>query len=99
MALPEPLPGEQVPGTTLLCLSVAATRSNLVVVTVSIKGYEEPMTILIDSGASYNFATKASVARNQALYAKALDNSKSNDKCLYALRLVRLYRCTRCFFP
>jgi len=37
------------------------------------------MTILIDSGASYNFATKASVARNIILYAKALEDSKSNS--------------------
>ncbi|GMF33754.1 unnamed protein product [Phytophthora fragariaefolia] len=69
---------EQVPGTTLLCLSVAADRSNLVVVTASVKGYPEPMTVLIDSGASFNFATKASVARNNALYASALEASKSN---------------------
>ncbi|GMF40040.1 unnamed protein product [Phytophthora fragariaefolia] len=69
---------EQVPGTTLLCLSVAAARSNLVVVTASVKGYPEPMTVLIDSGASFNFATKASVARNNALYASALEASKSN---------------------
>jgi len=47
-----------------LCLSVAAARFNLVVVTASVKGYNIPMTILINSGASYNFATKASVARN-----------------------------------
>ncbi|KAE9290205.1 hypothetical protein PF008_g25675 [Phytophthora fragariae] len=63
---------------TLLCLSVAAARSNLVVVTASVKGYPEPMTVLIDSGASFNFATKASVARNSALYASALEASKSN---------------------
>ncbi|GMF26153.1 unnamed protein product [Phytophthora fragariaefolia] len=69
---------EQIPGTTLLCLSVAAVRSNLVVVTASVKGYPEPMTVLIDSGASFNFATKASVARNNALYASALEASKSN---------------------
>ncbi|GMF54550.1 unnamed protein product [Phytophthora fragariaefolia] len=69
---------EQVPGTTLLCLSVAAARFNLVVVTASVKGYPEPMTVLIDSGASFNFATKASVARNNALYASALEASKSN---------------------
>ncbi|GMF15524.1 unnamed protein product [Phytophthora fragariaefolia] len=69
---------EQVPGTALLCLSVAAARSNLVVVTASVKGYPEPMTVLIDSGASFNFATKASVARNNALYASALEASKSN---------------------
>ncbi|GMG17786.1 unnamed protein product [Phytophthora fragariaefolia] len=69
---------EQVPGTTLLCLSVAAARSNLVVVTASVKGYPEPMTVLIDSGASFNFATKASVAKNNALYASALEASKSN---------------------
>ncbi|GMF35674.1 unnamed protein product [Phytophthora fragariaefolia] len=69
---------EQVPGTTLLCPSVAAARSNLVVVTASVKGYPEPMTVLIDSGASFNFATKASVARNNALYASALEASKSN---------------------
>ncbi|KAE8970866.1 hypothetical protein PR002_g26989 [Phytophthora rubi] len=62
----------------LLCLSVAAARSNLVVVTASVKGYPEPMTVLIDSGASFNFATKASVARNSALYASALEASKSN---------------------
>ncbi|GMF58089.1 unnamed protein product [Phytophthora fragariaefolia] len=36
------------------------------------------MTVLIDSGASFNFATKASVARNNALYASALETSKSN---------------------
>ncbi|KAE9045935.1 hypothetical protein PR002_g1945 [Phytophthora rubi] len=71
-------PKEQVPGTTLLCLSVAAARSNLVVVTASVKGYPEPMTVLIDSGASFNFATKASVTRNSALYASALRASKSN---------------------
>ncbi|GMF40017.1 unnamed protein product [Phytophthora fragariaefolia] len=69
---------EQVPGTTLLSLSVAIARSNLVVVTASVKGYLEPMPVLIDSGASFNFATKASVARNNALYASALDTSKSN---------------------
>ncbi|GMF34542.1 unnamed protein product [Phytophthora fragariaefolia] len=69
---------EQVPGTTLLCLSVATARSNLVVVTASVKGYPEPMTVLIDSGASFNFATKASVARNNALYASALEASMSN---------------------
>ncbi|GMF60048.1 unnamed protein product [Phytophthora fragariaefolia] len=71
-------PKEQVPETTLLCLSVVAARSNLVVVTASVKGYPEPMTVLIDSGASFNFATKASVARNNALYASALEASKSN---------------------
>ncbi|GMF44056.1 unnamed protein product [Phytophthora fragariaefolia] len=32
----------------------------------------------MDSGASFNFATKASVARNNALYASALEASKSN---------------------
>ncbi|GMF57355.1 unnamed protein product [Phytophthora fragariaefolia] len=36
------------------------------------------MTVLIDSGASFNFATKASVAKNNALYASALEASKSN---------------------
>ncbi|GMF63348.1 unnamed protein product [Phytophthora fragariaefolia] len=69
---------EQVPWTTLLCLSVVAARSNLVGVTASVKGYPEPMTVLIDLGASFNFATKASVAKNKALYASALEASKSN---------------------
>ncbi|GMF52196.1 unnamed protein product [Phytophthora fragariaefolia] len=36
------------------------------------------MTVLIDSGASFNFATKASVARNNALYASTLEASKIN---------------------
>ncbi|GMF62099.1 unnamed protein product [Phytophthora fragariaefolia] len=36
------------------------------------------MTVLIDSGASFNFAAKASVARNNTLYASALEASKSN---------------------
>ncbi|GMF33553.1 unnamed protein product [Phytophthora fragariaefolia] len=36
------------------------------------------MTVLIDSGASFNFATKASVAKNNALYASALEAYKSN---------------------
>ncbi|GMG15180.1 unnamed protein product [Phytophthora fragariaefolia] len=68
-------PKEQVPGTTLLW---AAARSNLLVVTASVKGYPEPMTVLIDSGASFNVATQASVARNNALYASALEAAKSN---------------------
>ncbi|GMF54785.1 unnamed protein product [Phytophthora fragariaefolia] len=41
-------------------------------------GYPDPMTVVIDSGASFNFATKASVARNNALYASALEAYKSN---------------------
>ncbi|GMF18689.1 unnamed protein product [Phytophthora fragariaefolia] len=69
---------EQVPGTSLLCLSVATARSNLVVVTASVKGYPEPMPVLIDSGATFNFATKASVAKNNALYASALEPSTSH---------------------
>ncbi|GMG18195.1 unnamed protein product [Phytophthora fragariaefolia] len=36
------------------------------------------MTVLIDSGTSFNFAPKASVAKNNALYASALEASKSN---------------------
>ncbi|GMF37376.1 unnamed protein product [Phytophthora fragariaefolia] len=36
------------------------------------------MTVLIDSGAPFNFATKASVARNSALYASALEASHGN---------------------
>ncbi|GMF46009.1 unnamed protein product [Phytophthora fragariaefolia] len=71
-------PKEQVPETSLRCLSVAAARSNLVVVTASVKGYPDPMTVLICSGAWFNVATKASVARNNALYASALEASKSN---------------------
>jgi hypothetical protein len=59
-------------------------RSNLVVVTASVKGYEEPMTILIDSCASYKFATKASVARNSALYAKAETTRRVISVCLFA---------------
>ncbi|GMF23066.1 unnamed protein product [Phytophthora fragariaefolia] len=43
-----------------------------------VKGYPEPMTVLIDSGVSFNFATKASVAGNNALYASALEASTSN---------------------
>ena len=78
--LPPPLPGEDVQGTTLLCLSVAAVRSNLVVVTARVKGYDDPMTVLIDSGASYNFATKANVLKDRALYTKAVEDSKSNSK-------------------
>jgi hypothetical protein len=49
-------------------LAVSATSTN-----------EETMTILIDSGASYNFATKASVAKNSALYAKAVEDTKRNS--------------------
>ena len=78
--LPPPLPGEDVLGTTLLCLSVAAVRSNLVVVTARVKRYDDPMTVLIDSGASYNFATKVTVSKNRALYTKAVEDSKSNSK-------------------
>ena len=40
--LPVPFPKEQFPGTTLLYLSVAAVRSNLVVVTTKVKGLQRP---------------------------------------------------------
>lgn len=63
-----------------MCLSIAAVRSNLVVVTAKVKGYEDPMTVLIDSGASYNFTTKATVAKNQALYSKAVKDSNKNSE-------------------
>ncbi|GMF60208.1 unnamed protein product [Phytophthora fragariaefolia] len=36
------------------------------------------MMVLIDSGASFNFATEASVARNNAFYASALEAFKGN---------------------
>ncbi|GMF52942.1 unnamed protein product [Phytophthora fragariaefolia] len=74
---PPPLK-EQVPETPLLCLSVAVARSNLVVVTASVKGYQEPMIVLIDSGASFDFSTKASVVRDSTLYASALEASHGN---------------------
>lgn len=35
---------------TLVCPSVAAALINLVVVTVTVKVYQEQMTVLIDSG-------------------------------------------------
>ncbi|GMF16073.1 unnamed protein product [Phytophthora fragariaefolia] len=67
---------EQVPGTTLLCLSVAAARSNLVVVTASMKAYlERPDRFR----SAFNFATKASVARNNALYASAFTIGASHN--------------------
>ncbi|GMF27161.1 unnamed protein product [Phytophthora fragariaefolia] len=78
MSLSSASPSEAAPGTTLMCLSVAVTRSNLVAVTVSVKGNPEPTTVLIHSGSSFNFVTKASVARNNTLYASALEASKSN---------------------
>lgn len=40
-----PPPGEDILGTTLLCLSVPAVRLNFVVVTARVKGYEDPMTV------------------------------------------------------
>ena len=55
-------------------------RSNLVVVTAKVKGYKDLMAVLIDLGASYNFATKATVAKNQVLYSKAVEDSKKNSK-------------------
>ncbi|GMG14510.1 unnamed protein product [Phytophthora fragariaefolia] len=76
----------EVPGTTLLCLSVVAARYNLLDVTASVKGYPEPMTALIDSGASFNFATKGSVAKSNALYASALEASERNTNV--SVRLV-----------
>ncbi|KAE9034767.1 hypothetical protein PR003_g8209 [Phytophthora rubi] len=76
---------------TLLCVTVAAARSYLVVVTASVKGYQKPMTVLIHSGASLNFATKASVAKNTALYASALEGFKSNTNvCTLSDRVHRL---------
>ncbi|GMF19382.1 unnamed protein product [Phytophthora fragariaefolia] len=92
-------PKEQVPGTALLCLSVAAARSNLVVVTASVKGYSEPMRVLIDSGASFNFATKASVARNNAFYASALKVSKSNTNASVRLATVSIVSTRKVTIP
>ena len=45
-----------------------------------VSGYEDPMTVLIDSGASYNFAAKATAAKNHALYSKAVEDSKNKNK-------------------
>ncbi|GMF16937.1 unnamed protein product [Phytophthora fragariaefolia] len=87
------------PETTLLCLSVAAARSNLVVVTASVKGYPDPMTVLIDSGASFSFATKASVARNNALYASALEASKSNTNVSVRLATGSIVSTARLPYP
>ncbi|GMF46169.1 unnamed protein product [Phytophthora fragariaefolia] len=51
-----------------------------------VNGYPEPMTVLIDSGTSFNFATRASVAENNELYTSALEASKSNTNV--SVRLV-----------
>ena len=48
--------------------------------TVEIKGYDRAFRVLIDSGASCNYARRDSVRENAALYAQACGTSAQDER-------------------
>ncbi|POM75227.1 LOW QUALITY PROTEIN: Hypothetical protein PHPALM_7699 [Phytophthora palmivora] len=57
-------------------LETSKSSGGLLVVHASVRGYGDPFRILIDSGASTNFARRQTVARNGDKYADALRESE-----------------------
>ncbi|POM72624.1 Gag protein, partial [Phytophthora palmivora] len=55
-------------------------HGGLLVVHASVRGYGDPFRVLIDSGASTNFARRQTVARNGDKYADALRESKGRGQ-------------------
>ena len=65
--------------------SLSTSIGGLLVFDVVVKGYTRAFRVLIDSGASCNYARRDSVRENAALYARACSSSARNDKV--AIRL------------
>ncbi|POM66965.1 LOW QUALITY PROTEIN: Pol protein [Phytophthora palmivora] len=65
---------------SLGALETRKSSGGLLVVHASVRGYGDPFRVLIDSGASTNFARRQTVARNGDKYADALRESKGRDQ-------------------
>ncbi|POM79313.1 LOW QUALITY PROTEIN: Gag protein [Phytophthora palmivora] len=65
---------------SLGALETRKSSGRLLVVHASVRGYEDPFRVLIDSGASTNFARCRVVARNGDRYADALRESKGRGQ-------------------
>ncbi|OWZ18291.1 LOW QUALITY PROTEIN: Pol Polyprotein [Phytophthora megakarya] len=63
---------------SLCTLETEKGNGGLPFVYVNVRGYDHPLRVLIDSGASKNFARRQTVARNRDLFAAALRESKGN---------------------
>ncbi|POM78720.1 Gag protein [Phytophthora palmivora] len=65
---------------SLGALETRKSSGGLLVVHASERGYGDPFRVLIDSGASTNFARRQTVARNDDKYADALRESKGRGQ-------------------
>ncbi|POM81745.1 Hypothetical protein PHPALM_243 [Phytophthora palmivora] len=65
---------------SLGALETRKSSGGLLVVHVSVRGYGDPFRVLIDSGASTNFARRQTVARNGDKYADALRESEGRSQ-------------------
>ncbi|POM75511.1 Gag protein, partial [Phytophthora palmivora] len=61
-------------------LETRKSSGGLLVVHASVRGYEDPFRVLIDSGASTNFARRQTVARNGDKYTDALRESEGREQ-------------------
>ncbi|POM79461.1 Gag protein [Phytophthora palmivora] len=65
---------------SLGALQTRKSSGGLLVVHASVRGYGDPIRVLIDSGPSTNFARRQTVARNGDKYADALRESKGRGQ-------------------
>ncbi|POM59311.1 hypothetical protein PHPALM_31976 [Phytophthora palmivora] len=65
---------------SLGALETRKSSGGLLVVHASVRGYGDPFRVLIDSGASTNFARRQTVARNGDKYADALRKCKGRGE-------------------
>ncbi|POM58103.1 Hypothetical protein PHPALM_37301, partial [Phytophthora palmivora] len=70
---------------SLGALETRKSSGGLLVVHASVRGYGDPFRVLIDPGASTNFARRQTVARNGGKYADALRESKGRGQVLVRL--------------
>ena len=54
----------------------ASSRSGLLAFDAKVSGFDKPLRLLVDSGASENFASRATLSRNAELYARARRTSR-----------------------
>ncbi|POM75285.1 LOW QUALITY PROTEIN: Gag protein [Phytophthora palmivora] len=66
-------------------LKTRKSSGGLLVVHASVRGYGDPFRVLIDSGASTNFARRQTVARNSDKFGDALRESEGSGRSLVRL--------------
>ena len=54
----------------------ASSRSGLLAFDAKVSGFDKPLRLLVDSGASENFASRATLSRNSELYTRARRTSR-----------------------